>query len=314
MNIGQVQIEQRMVPKPEDDRRHALRPNSVARESIPYAIVLPEAQITIFIYTWVDAKSTAGAMCCLFGPAVGDEGHIFEIQDGIIVPENMDFDEWNVGGLRLRQNVALETADVTYIGTRVGVEIHFQAIHPAYSYGGHRDGCPAVVADNRYEQSGLVSGMVTVDGRKISFDTTGHRDHSWGTRDWPAIQHWRWFEGQAGPELSVHFFEIYSAGRIFLRGYIFKDGLMSEVTSVAFDYECDLALNQKSFEAVVCDAEGRSVNVSARTFAFFAFPVRSDTVMKESGMYVEIDGVPGAGWLEMCWPKSYIEYMEKRDR
>ena len=80
------------------------------------------------------------------------------------------------------------------------------------------------------------------------------RDSSWGHRDWPAIQHWRWFEGQAGPDLSVHFFEIHSEGIVHLRGYIYKEGRMSEVTSVDFEYERDRALKQKSFKAVVHDA------------------------------------------------------------
>ena len=28
-----------------------------------------------------------------------------------------------------------------------------------------------------------------------------------------------------------------------------------------------------------------------------------------SGLAVTIDGVPGSGWLEMGWPKSYLEYI-----
>ena len=311
MKFDQIQIEKRMLPQLADDGRHVLRKNG-GRESVPYAVVLPKEGVTIFLYTWVDAENNAGAMCCLFGPAIGEEGHIFEIQDGIVVPATMNFDDWRVGGMHMRQNMTLESADVTFQGKRVAVKLRFDAIHPAYAYGGHRDGCPNMIADNRFEQSGLVKGTVTIDGRVIPFEYTGHRDHSWGHRDWPAIQHWRWFEGQAGPDLAVHFFEIHSEGIVHLRGYIYKDGIVSEVTSVDFDYERGLDLKQKSFKAVVRDAAGRTVNVHAKTFAFFAFPVRADTVMNESGMSVEIDGAPGAGWLEMCWPRSYIDYMSGR--
>jgi hypothetical protein len=311
MKFDQIQIESRMMPKLGDDGRHALSKHG-GRESIPYAVVLPKEGVTIFLYTWVDAGNNAGAMCCLFGPAIGEEGHIFEIQDGVVVPSTMNFNDWRVGGMHMRQDMKLQSADVSFQGKRVGVNLRFDAIHPAYAYGGHPKGCPNMVADNRFEQSGLVKGAVTIDGRVIPFDYTGHRDHSWGHRDWPAIQHWRWFEGQAGPDLAVHFFEIHSEGIFHLRGYIYKDGIVSEIRSVDFDYERDRALNQKSFKAVVHDAAGRTVNVYAKTFAFFAFPVRADTVMNESGMSVEIDGKHGAGWMEMSWPRSYIDYMASR--
>ena len=312
MKLDQIQVEKRLLPKMADDGRHLLRQTPLARESVGYPIVLPDEQLTIFIYSWVDAYGKAGSLCCLYGPAVGKEGHILEFQDGIAVPPNMDFDDWRVGGLHLRQSMTLETADFTYSGKRVGVEARFEAMHPAYLYGGHRDGCPAVVADDRFEQSGMVSGSVMLDGRRMPFHIAAHRDHSWGSRDWPAIQHWRWFEGQAGPDFSIHFYEIHSAGLVHLRGYIYNNGKMSEITSVDFKYESDLDLTQKSFEAVVRDTEGRVVKVRGQVFAHFAFPVRADTIMNETGVTIEFDGIPGAGWLEMCWPKSYVDYMAQR--
>ncbi len=51
-----------------------------------------------------------------------------------------------------------------------------------------------------------VKGTLTLGDGKIKCDTTaGHRDHSWGTRDWLAFQHYRWFQGQTGTDCSVHF-------------------------------------------------------------------------------------------------------------
>lgn len=34
----------------------------------------------------------------------------------------------------------------------------------------------------------------------------------------------------------------------------------------------------------------------------------------QSGMSLEFDGKPGVGWLELSWPKAYIDYMSTREK
>ncbi|WP_018990704.1 DUF7064 domain-containing protein [Aromatoleum toluclasticum] len=312
MKLTEIQVDPRLTLEPSDDRRHALRAESVARESIPYMVVLPDEKLAAFVYTWVGGDSKAGSACCIFGPGAGSNA-VFEIRDGIEVPRDADFDDWKVGDVHVRQGKPLEVVDVVYNGDRVGFEMHFEGTHPAYNYAGHRDGCPSAVADNRFEQSGLITGALRLDGRRMPFETTGHRDHSWGTRDWAAVQHWKWFQGQAGADLSVHFFEIHVAGRTYLRGYVYKEGHMAEVTSVQVDFEHDADLSHRSMTAIVADDAGRTTKVSGRTFALYPFHVSPTTVLNEAGMTVEFDGKPGVGWLEMCWPRIYVEHMAQRN-
>jgi hypothetical protein len=312
MKPDQIQVEKRLVSDPNDDSRHVLRQDPVARESLPYMIVLPEEKLTAFAYTWVTPDSRAGAACCVFGPGIGEDP-IFEKIDGIEVPRDMDFNDWRVGGMRVRQGDRLKVADMTFTGKRVAIDLHFEGFHPPYNYGGHPQGCPGFVADNRFEQSGLISGSLTVDGRRIPFHTTGHRDHSWGARDWGAIQHWKWLQGQAGPDLSVHMFDILVAGKTYIRGYIYKDRKMTEVTSVDFDFEHDAVLAPVTMTAVLRDDAGRSVNIRGRKIASYPFLIGPQTVNIQSGMSYEFDGVPGVGWLELSWPKAYLEYMSSRN-
>ncbi len=311
MNFEQIQVEKRLCADPKDDARHVLRQHPVAKESIPYMIVLPEEQLTAFVYTWVTPDSKAGAACCVYGPGIGDET-IFEKLDGIEVSRDMDFTDWKVGGVHVRQGEALKVSDMTYVGQRVAVDLHFEGFHPPYNYAGHPEGCPSFVADNRFEQSGTIRGTITIDGRRIAFDTTGHRDHSWGAREWGAIQHWKWMQGQAGPNFSVHFFDILVAGKNYIRGYIYKDGKMTEVTSVDFDYEHDVNLAPITMTAVLRDKEGRTVNMRGTKISSYPFLIGPQTINIQSGMKYEFDGVPGVGWLELSWPKSYVEYMSNR--
>lgn len=311
MKLDQIQAPGHMRPDPKEDGRHVLRQDPVARESIPYMVVLPEHRLTAFVYTWVGVDSKAGAACCVFGPGIGPQP-VFEKTDGIEVPRTMDFDRWEVAGIRLCQDKPLETAHVAYRGKRVSLDLQFRGFHPAYGYAGHPRGCPREIADDRFEQSGLVKGILTVDGREIPFDTTGHRDHSWGTRDWSAIQHWKWFQGQAGADMSVHFFDVLVAGKTSLRGYVYKDGLMAEVTRVDFDFEHDTALAPLSMDAVVHDDAGRSVRVTGTKVASYPFLIGPATINIQSGMDLKFDGAPAVGWLELSWPKAYLEYMSQR--
>lgn len=293
------------------DARHRLPREPLARESLVWMLQLPEEGLAGFVYTWVSGESKAGTAFALYGPGVGD-GPIFEVVDGIAVPEDQGFDDWRVGGLQSCHREPLETADVAFAGERASLEYHFEATHPAYNYGSHRDGCPEWIADDRFEQSGLARGVVRVGGREIEFDTTGHRDHSWGTRDWGVAQHWKWLESQAGPDVAVHFYEIQALGRTILRGYVNRDGRVAEVTAVEVEYEHDEQLFHTSIAAVVEDDAGRSTTVRGTTFAKLEFPVSPLATLNECSMSIEIDGEPGVGHVEMSWPKSYLDYVRER--
>jgi hypothetical protein len=292
---------------PVHDSRHRLRPEPLARESLVWMLQLPEEDVAAFVYTWVSGDSKAGTAMCVYGPAIGDEP-IFEIVDGIAVPFDQGFDDWRVGGLHSRHGDPLEIADVTYTGERASIEYRFEAMHPAYSYGMHRDGCPQWMADERFEQSGRASGVLRVGGREIPFDTLGHRDHSWGTRDWNMSQHWKWLEAQAG-ETAVHLFEFHPLGRTHLRGYVYRDGVMAEVTGADVDFELDERMYHTSIEAVLHDDAGRSTTVSGTTFSIFEFPVAPTCTLNECSMSVTIDGEPGVGHVEMQWPNAYLDHV-----
>ena len=53
------------------DGRHDLGTKPLARESIPYIVVLPDEGIAFFTYTWVTKESVAGSAMAIFGPGVG---------------------------------------------------------------------------------------------------------------------------------------------------------------------------------------------------------------------------------------------------
>lgn len=293
---------------PVNDGRHQLKDGPLERESVPYIIVLPDEGIAAFSYTWVNKDSKAGSAFVVFGPGVGEQP-ITEAVDGIEIPRTMNFDNWQVGAVHLRHDLKLQSAEFSLKGAQAAIEARFEAAHPAYAYAFHPDGCPDWAATNRTEQAGTVTGHIRVNGRTIPFATTGARDHSWGTRDWQAPQHWKWLHAQAGPELCVHFWEMHARGRTELRGYVFRDGRMAEVDSLEVDFDKDAQFRQTRIDAVVHDTAGRKTRVKGNFFAHYALIPGPHTTLNEGALRCEIDGKAGVGWSEFMWPTPYLEYL-----
>jgi len=300
----------RIVPTldPINDARHRLRDLPLERESIPYVLVLPEHRICAFIYTWVNKDHLAGSIFVAYGPGIGEQP-IVEAIDNVDMGPSRNFDDWKVGCVHFKQDLKLDRAEIRVDSKRAKLEARFESAHPAYAYGCHPDGCPDYAATNRLEQAGRIYGTLSIDGKSMVFDTTGARDHSWGTRDWQTPQHWKWLHAQAGPGLCVHFWQINARGRTDLRGYVFRDGNMAEVESVEIDFELDAQYRQKRIEARVRDRLGRFTSLSGEFFAHYALIPGPHTTLIEGGLQCRIEGQAGVGWAEFMWPTPYLEYL-----
>jgi hypothetical protein len=291
--------------------RHQLRREALARESLAYMFQLPDEGLAGYLYTWVNGESVAGSALFLYGPAVGEEP-IEVLVNGIQMPEDQGFDDWRVGGMHVRHGDG-ETAEITFTSDQANVEYRFEATSPAYLYSCHPDGSPPFIADDRDEQAGRISGVLRFGGREIPFEGMGHRDHSWGTRHWGIAQHWKWFESQAGPDLAVHFMELQVMGDRLVRGYVYRDGAMAEVTDLEITYEHDEDFFHHSFQARVGDELGRDTAVRGTVFARYVMTPHPQSMNNEGSVALEIEGVPGVGHLEMQWQKPYLEYIRQQD-
>ena len=294
------------------DNRHALDDVPFARESIPYIVVLPEEGIKAFIYTWVNKESEAGAALAIFGPGVGGEPIQQRLPDRK-VPEDMDFSNWQIDSFSLRQDLEFKHADIRWETDNALLEFSYDAIHPPYAYGSHKDGCPAFVASNRIEQSGRVKGRIVINGREIPFDSYGHRDHSWGVRIWGAFQYYNWFQGQsADGAIAINYWKYLTAGREHLRGYVFKDGLLAEITRLDTDVTFTDDLLQETLVSVIQDEAGRETIVNAEFFAHYNLVPSDDLHLMEGGARATFDGKPGQGQLEVGWPPSYVDFVKQQ--
>ncbi len=291
-----------------NDGRHALPNTALGRESIPYIVILPEEQIAFFTYTWVSAAGAAGAALAVFGPGVGGPPIQQRLADRP-VPADMNFDNWIIDGFSMQQDLQMDKAHVRWETPEAMVDFEFEACHPAYAYGSDPRGCPGYCATDRIEQAGRATGTLRIGAREINFNATGHRDHSWGTRDWIPFQQYEWFVGQVGTEISVHFWHFHALGKEHTRGYVFKDGLMSRVATVAVDVTYDDHFWQSGYTADIVDAAGRATRVETAVFGTYCLVPHPELSLNESAGHAKIDGKAGVGWMECAWPTKYLEHI-----
>ncbi len=84
------------------------------------------------------------------------------------------------------------------------------------------------VATGHFEQSGSFVG--TIDGRP--FAGRGHRDKSWGVRDWSAPDMWRWFAMPFGDDLVVNVVIVSMGGREVRGGWALREGAVRAVSDI----------------------------------------------------------------------------------
>lgn len=294
---------------PRHDGRHKLDPaRPFNRESIPIIVNLPEHGIAFFTYTWVNARGEAGAAIAIFGPGVGPEPIQARLPDRP-VPDDMDFSDWRIDGFSMKQDLKWGRAEVKWDSPQATFDFVFEGYHPPYAYSANVEGCPLYCADDRIEQSGRVKGTVRIGDRTIEFDGFGHRDHSWGTRDWVAFQNYRWCMAQAADDTSVHFWHLHALGSTKLLGYVFKDGVMAEVTALDVSWTHDEQFLQRSLDATLTDEKGRTTKLSIEfTGHYPLIPDPAVTLMEGNGR-AAIDGKQGVGWVEVAWPTAYLEHI-----
>lgn len=289
---------------PEDDLRHRLPDRPDAHESLMWNVVLPDEKLFVIVYV---AVTGSGDVTRLF-IAFGADGQPFVLDGAAGALDGQELDDFSVAGLRVRQTEPLRAAELSLSAEPGALEYRFQSVHEAFDFKRNRDGCPPPAAENRFEQSGLIQGQLTLGERVVPFDTTGHRDHSWGVRDYPAFLHWKWISAQAGPDLAFHAMSTWWQGKVVTNGYVLREGILSPIVDLDVDVEYDDQMMQRAGHITMTDENGRTTRADAE-FAVGGFVPLGVVTMAEAGCHFTIEGRDGVGVLEQGWPPDYVEHL-----
>lgn len=289
----------------QDDLRHKLDDSPIARESLIFLLFLPEENLGVIAYTWVNGESKAGSMMLVFGD---ENERLAQFHtEGVAVGPDANFDDWTVGPLSVRHGEPHKTAHVLYEHDGVSLDYHFEATTPAFTYHDNADGCPDFLAKNRLEQSGLVRGTLTIGDRVVNFDTTGHRDHSWGNRDWTAFHHYKWVNIQAGSDISINFMHGLAIDQLYQLGYVDRDGVQSPISSIKANIERDdETYSYTSADITLIDELGRTTEVTAGNRTSLAVWPAGGLESHDAAGRCTVAGVEGIIHIEEGWQPEFV--------
>jgi len=200
---------------------------------------------------------------------------------------------------------------------RFEVELIFNERFPPYIYMSQEDPGEAlkkygmeilkVAATRHYEQGMNVKGVVKLkeNGRikeKRQLNCQGHRDHSWGTRDWVLIDGWNWVACQF-EDCTMNFTRVRALGKVFEQGFISTstghERVMTVEVETQFGFEGNASVPKSSTFNITTPT--RKLNIESKTWKsiYLARKMeRGSTEVHEQIVHFEMDGRQGYGISE----------------
>ena len=176
------------------------------------------------------------------------------------------YKSWTVqfdGGLRRYQPEALQVGPGTDgLHVPVKVDLRICASHPVWEPGAGSkeagDNIFQTMARMHHEQALTTEGTIEIAGRRVDFGGVGHRDHSFGPRDFGLLLTGLWINATFDNGWAFLVFEGLLDGLAPVkRGSIFENGQIIECEAL---HEAELtttAPDPKTFELTLRTADGR---------------------------------------------------------
>lgn len=293
---------------PGDDLRHRPEPGGRMRDSLFWELIMPDEQLGMQIYLYLTHRGRTGYNVVVWGP--DERPLVLELANGEI-PDEMDLDDFEFEGLTVKQPELRRTAQVAFQRGDIEIEYNFTGIHDAFSFRQNPDGLPSWFAANRLEQTGHVTGHLRIGDRRIEWDRKGHRDHSWGTRNWGVPHHWKWIVAYTESGRAVNGWIWIAKGEWGFAGYVVADGVTIPVSHIEAKAEYEPDMSQRGLDAVFVDITGGRTHVVLERFGLFRLPTNDKmaTVISEAACHATIDGEAGAGQFETHWPADYLKHL-----
>ena len=300
--------------EPQDDLRHRAAPGGRMRDSLFWEMIMPDQRVGFQAYLYLTGTGRAGFNVVVWGEE--EEPLVLDlVQDH--VPDTMDLDDFSFAGLTVTQPELRRTAVLDYESDKISLHFDYTALHDTFSYRQNPDGLPSWFAVNRFEQTGWVKGHIEFGGRRIEWDRIGHRDHSWGTRNWGVPHHWKWFIAYTPDGARIVNGWVWIAqGEWGFGGYVVRDGELLPVSHIEQHADYDDDMSQRRLEADLVDVRGETTRLVLDRFGLVKLPTndRMDTIIMEAACEATIDGVAGAGQFETHWPLSYLSHLTQARR
>ena len=190
-----------------------------------------------------------------------------------------------------------------YDSPKFKFNILFKPLNKFYPYITSRaDIVFARIGSQHLEQFGVFEGELKIGSEKIVIGPSlGHRDHSWGIRDWCAVDRYRLYCCAFSKDFAFNLWEGSIDGMGFFKGYIFDGN--ANVPIVKYDVKTCFSKNGKEprlSEITIIDEKGCEYKIGCRTLVSIPVPPRK-SIMYETLAEMRSDGNKGRGLQELLF-------------
>lgn len=227
-------------PEPADEGRHEPGPEALWNESWYFDGVSDDGKLGVYVRLGrLPNQGVALYTACVCGPG---RPSVMLVDPAAPLPDAADEEQAiDTGALRASQRCVepLQRFEVRAKGT---AQAHHDEAAPLRGEAGEpielelelsfeSDGVPyAWRQSTRYEIPCRVTGAITLGGERIEFAGPGQRDHSWGARDWWAVD-WMWSALHLDDGTHTHAVGLPQMPGYGV-GYVQRDGELEEIDNV----------------------------------------------------------------------------------
>jgi hypothetical protein len=190
-----------------------------------------------------------------------------------------------------------------YISRKIEFDILFTPLNKVYQYVNHAsDLIFSRVGSQHYEQFGVFEGEVRFKNQEIKIDPCfGHRDHSWGIRDWSAVDYYRLFCCAFSFEFAFNLWEGCIAGQEFVKGYVFDGRRNMSIIESKVNTICKAGARAPMKATIqIVDEENRKYNITSSILHTIPLPPRQ-SIMYEMTAEMRTGNLGGCGLQEYLY-------------
>lgn len=166
------------------------------------------------------------------------------------------------------------------------VELNFTARFPPFAYDSKQAYKRGVVEQEHYEQACHVNGIIH-PAKEIQYEINcyGHRDHSWGLRDYSAIDEWAWVAAQF-PRCTIGLIKLRIGTKVETAGFMSTDDRTTRISDVMVEtaYEKD-GLTPERFNYHFTDESGKKWQLESAKIQTMVYPPRQSKPGYETKIY-----------------------------
>lgn len=167
-----------------------------------------------------------------------------------------------------------------------------QAAEPGFAWGTAYNG--------HFDQTGHVTGAVTLRGRRIAIDCTSTMDHSWGPRAERGGPNMSWLHAHFSDDYAVHailsFDETAAGEKLTLKhGYVLRDGVLKGLASGGGSTARDSEFYPRTVELQLVDSDGEEHRLSGRGLTRFPWQAWPNMVGFNALAEWQSEGLTGYG-------------------